>query len=103
MKTFVKHYTISGTNWDAMIGLQRDLLHKFNCRKFGRHRRGTVQAIGMEGTELPSGNWRVSIQFATGISRFCRIWYLRDSRDLRVFRVEKYGLADFAKHLRKCG
>jgi hypothetical protein len=100
MKTFVKHYTISGTNWDAMIELQRDLLHRFNACKFGRHRRGTVQAMGMEGTRLPSGNWRVSIQFATGISRFYRIW---DMRDMRPHRFERYGLADFGKHLRKCG
>ena len=103
MKTFVKHYMISGTNWEAMIELQRDLLHRFNGRKFGRHRRGTVQAVGMEGTKLPSGNWRVSIQFATGISRFCRVWHLQDAQSLRVHRFERYGLADFGKHLRKCG
>jgi hypothetical protein len=100
MKTFVKHYTISGTNWNAMIGLQRDLLHRFNARKFGKHRRGTVQAMGMEGTRLPSGNWRVSIQFATGVSRFCRVL---DTRDMRWRRFERHGLADFGKHLRKCG
>ena len=99
MITFVKHYTISGTNWDAIIGLQRELLHRFNDRKFGRHRRGTVQAIGMKGARLPSNNWRVSIQFATGVSRFYRI---RDILSMRSYRFEKHGLADFGKHLRKC-
>jgi hypothetical protein len=97
-RTFTRHFeTTAEDGIDEIVNFIRPAMQRFNSKKLGRHRRGTVQLVEFQGLYIGSDRYRLSLMFTTG----SRYFYVQDFRSGDRLRFHKYGLIDFRPLLRR--